>query len=136
MDKRPDFAEALRRFLGSISSRDLDAYRSAITKNHVLYTIIQSGHAFSTRDELLAMHEEWFKDKQWTWNGSVVHTVVGEDMALALIRYEYRSGEQDEPFSTWLTYVFRLEDNEWRLIHDHNTAVDFHAFARSARLDR
>ena len=51
---------------------------------------------------------------------------------MALIKYEYRAKTKDKPFSTWLTYVFRLEDGEWRVIHDHNTALDFNAFASSA----
>jgi ketosteroid isomerase-like protein len=56
-------------------------------------------------------------------------------MAMALIKYDYRAKAEDEPFSTWLLYVFRLEDGEWRIIHDHNTALDYAAFARSAGID-
>ena len=80
---------------------------------------------------MIALHEEWFKDPNWVWEGSVIHKVVGEDMAMALIKYDYRAKAEDKPFSTWLTYMFQLEDNEWRIIHDHNTALDFHAFAKS-----
>jgi hypothetical protein len=36
-----------------------------------------------------------------------------------------------KPFSTWLLYVFRLEDGKWRIVHDQNTALDYAAFARS-----
>jgi hypothetical protein len=100
-----------------------------------LYTIVQNGHAFKTSQELIAMHEEWFKDQNWIWEGSVIRKVVGEDLAFALIKYKYRAKKEDKPFSTWLTYVFRLEDNEWRIIHDQNTALDFQAFAKSAELD-
>jgi len=42
---------------------------------------------------------------------------------------------EDKPFSTWLTYVFQLENNEWRIIHDHNTAPDPQAFAKSAGMN-
>ncbi len=70
------------------------------------------------------MHEAWFKDPHWIWEGSVIRTDVGQDMAMAIIKYEYRAKKEDAPSSTWLTYVFRLEDGEWRLIHDHNTALN------------
>ena len=88
-----------------------------------------------TPAELIEIHEHWFKDPNWIWEGSVAHQVVGEDMAMALIRYQYRAKADDEPFSTWLVYVFRLEDGEWRIVHDQNTALDYGAFARSAGLD-
>ncbi|HNO26838.1 MAG TPA: DUF4440 domain-containing protein, partial [Leptospiraceae bacterium] len=97
--------------------------------------LFQNGYAFKTPQELFAMHEEWFKDQNWIWEGTPVNTAVGEDMAFALIKYEYRAKKEDVPFSTWLTYVFRLEDGEWRLIHDQNTALDFNAFAKSAGLN-
>jgi ketosteroid isomerase-like protein len=132
MANKPDFDKALQRLLDAISSRNLDMYKAHITKDETMYTIVQNGHAFKTSQELIAMHEEWFKDKNWIWEGSVIHKIIGEDMAMALIRYDYRAKAEDKPFSTWLTYVFRLEDNEWRIIHDHNTALDFHAFAKSA----
>lgn len=135
MKERPDFEKTLLRFMDAISNRNLDVYKEHISKADPLYTIVQNGHAFTKSDELVAVHEEWFKDPNWIWEGSVVHTVVGEDLAMALIKYEYRAKKEDAPFSTWLTYVFRLEENAWRVVHDHNTALDFHAFARSAGLE-
>lgn len=132
---KPDFNEAVQELIDSIANRDFEQYKARITKDDTMYTIVQSGHAFTTSQELIVMHESWFKDPNWIWEGSVVKTVVGEDMGLALIKYDYRARKEDKPFSTWLTYVFRLEDNEWRLIHDHNTALDFQAFARSAGLN-
>jgi hypothetical protein len=56
-------------------------------------------------------------------------------MAMALIKYQYRAKAEDEPFSTWLLYVFQLEYGNWRIVHDQNTALDFVAFARSAGIE-
>lgn len=129
---KPDFDEAIQRHLASISNRDIEAFKANLTRDEALYTIVQNGHAFATRSELIAIHEQWFKDPDWIWEGELVHKVVGEDMAMALIKYNYRAKHNDEPFCTWLVYVFRLEDGAWRIIHDQNTALDFGAFARSA----
>ena len=135
MHSKPDFDEALQSHLDAIKNRDLELFKAHITKAGPMYTIVQNGHAFKTPQEIIDVHAEWFKDENWIWEGTVVHKVVGEDMAMALIHYDYRAKTDAEPFSTWLTYVFRLEDNEWRIIHDHNTALDYHAFARSAGLE-
>lgn len=133
--QKPDFDKVLQEHLDAITNRDLDIFKAHITKGDIMYTIVQNGLAFKTPEELVAMHEEWFKDPHWIWEGTVIHKVVGEDMAMALIKYDYRAKAEDKPFSTWLTYVFQLEDNQWRIIHDHNTALDFYAFAKSAGLN-
>jgi len=132
---KPDFDKALQAQLASISNRDLEAFTSHLTLDDTLYTIVQNGHAFTTRSELIAVHEQWFKDPNWVWEGQVVHKVVGDDMAMALVKYQYRAREDDEPFSTWLVYVFQLQQGIWRIVHDQNTALDYAAFARSAGID-
>lgn len=132
---KPDFDKAVQAHLDSITNRDIDAFKANLTRNDTLYTIVQNGHAFTTPSELIDIHEQWFKDPNWIWEGEVAHKVVGEDMAMALIKYQYRAKPDDEPFSTWLLYVFRLEDGSWRIVHDQNTALDFVAFARSAGIE-
>jgi ketosteroid isomerase-like protein len=69
------------------------------------------------------------------WDGSVVHKVVGADVAMAVVKYQYRTKPEDAPVMTWLTYVFQLQDGQWRIVHDQNTALDFAAFARMAGIE-
>lgn len=132
---KPGFDKALQEHLDAITTRDIEAFTAHLTRDETLYTIVQNGHAFTTRSELIDVHEQWFEDPNWTWEGSVVHKVVGEDMAMALVKYRYRAKAGDEPFSTWLLYVFQLQDGEWRIVHDQNTALDYAAFARSAGIE-
>ena len=132
---RPDFDTSLQQHFLAISNRDIEAFKSHLTRGDTLYTIIQSGHAFTTPSESIQLHEQWFKDPNWLWEGSVVHKVVGEDMAMALIKYDYRAKADDEPFSTWLTYVFQLQEGQWRIVHDQNTAVDYAAFCRAVGIE-
>ncbi len=133
---KPDFDAALEAHFAAITNRDLAAFKSHLTLGGTLYTVVQNGHAFTTPAETIALHEQWFKDPAWTWNGSVVHKVVGEDMAMALVRYAYRPRDDAAPFETWLVYVFQLQGGAWRIVHDQNTALDFHAFARAAGLEK
>ena len=132
---KPDFDTALQRHFAAISNRDIEAFKSHLTRGDTLYTVVQNGHAFTTPSETIEIHKEWFKDPNWTWEGSVVHKVVGEDMAMALVKYQYRPKADHAPISTWLTYVFQLQEGQWRIVHDQNTALDYVAFARAAGID-
>ena len=57
-------------------------------------------------------------------------------MAMALVRYSYQSNKETAAFETWLVYVFQLQEGAWRIVHDQNTALDFHAFARATRIEK
>ena len=128
---KPDFHAALQAHFDAISARDIAAFKVHLTRSKTLYTIVQNGHAFTTPEQTIAIHEEWFKDPNWTWKGTVIHTVVGEDMAMALVKYTYQPKPESAGFETWLTYVFKLEDGAWKIVHDHNTALDFAAFTNA-----
>lgn len=131
----PDFDTELQQHFSAISNRDIEAFKSHLTRGDTLYTIVQNGHAFTTPSESIQIHEQWFKDKNWIWEGTVVHKVVGEDMAMVLVKYQYRAKVDDAPFSTWLTYVFQLQEGQWRIVHDQNTALDYAAFTRAAGIE-
>jgi ketosteroid isomerase-like protein len=131
---KPDFDSALNAHFAAIANRDIEAFKSHLSLGDTLYTVVQNGHAFTTPAETIAIHEQWFKDKHWTWKGEVVHKVVGEDVAMALVRYSYQPNAETAPFETWLVYVFQVQDGSWRIVHDQNTALDFQAFARAAGL--
>lgn len=131
----PDFDTALQQHFDAIANRDIEAFKSHLTRGETLYTIVQTGHAFTTPEETIEIHRQWFTDPHWIWEGRVVHKVVGEDMAVAVIQYEYRTRPEETPVCSWLTYVFQLQERQWRIVHDHNTALDYPAFARMAGLD-
>ena len=133
---KPDFDSALNSHFAAITNRDMEAFKSHLSLGDTLYTVVQNGHAFKTKAETIAIHEQWFKDPNWTWKGSVVHKVVGVDMAMALVRYTYQPNKETAPFETWLVYVFQLQEGCWRIVHDQNTALDFHAFARAAGIEK
>jgi len=132
---KPDFDAALKQHFMAISNRDIEAFKSHLTRSETLYTIVQNGHAFTTLSDTIEIHKQWFQDPNWTWEATVVHKIVGEDVAMALIKYDYRPNPDTAPFSTWLTYVFQLEEGEWRIVHDQNTALDYGSFARAAGIE-
>ena len=70
---KPDFDSALNAHFAAMANRDIQAFKSHLSLGDTLYTVVQNGHAFKTPAETIAIHEQWFKDTNWTWNGSVVH---------------------------------------------------------------
>ncbi len=56
---KPDFDAA--------SNRELEAFKAHLTNRKTLYTIVQNGDAFTTPEETIATHEEWFPDPNWIW---------------------------------------------------------------------
>jgi len=133
---KPDFDSALAAHFTAIANRDIEAFKAHLTHGDTLYTVVQNGHVFKSPAEIVAVHEQWFKDPNWTWNPTVLHKVVGEDMAMALVQYTYQPNKETAPFKTWLVYVFQLQEGTWRIVHDQNTALDYHAFARAAGLEK
>ena len=133
---KPDFDLALQEQLDAISNRDIEAFKAHLTEGDTLYTVVQNGLALTRPEDTVALHDFWFKDKAWSWKGTVAHKVVGEDMALAVIRYSYQHNENTPPFENWRTYVFQIQNGSWRIIHDQNTALDYNAFARVTGLTK
>lgn len=132
---KPDFDAALQEHFAAIANRDIEAFKLHLTRGETLYTVIQNGHAFTTPAETIEIHRQWFQDPSWIWEGEVIHKVVGADVAMALVKYHYRPNVDAAPFSTWLTYVFQLQEGQWRIVHDHNTALDYAAFARAIGIE-
>jgi hypothetical protein len=120
---QPDFDEALNRHMVAIQDRDLETFASTVTSGDTLYTIFPDGTALVTPEEAIDQHRTWFADPDWVWRGTVVRTIVGVDMATALIEYDYRDSPDSTPRSSWLILLFALEDREWRLVHDQNTSI-------------
>ena len=127
--KAPDFQTALDVHLASIAARDLEAFKATTTSGDDLYVIFPTGAALTTTAEVIDFHEAWFDNDEWSLEPEVVKTIVGKDVAIALIKYNYRDTPDTPARSSWLVLVFKLEDGEWRLVHDQNTRIEQSAAA-------
>ncbi|WP_428408119.1 YybH family protein [Hyphococcus sp.] len=121
---RPDFRDALDAHLAAIEAKDIDAYIPTVTSGDDLHVIFPDGSVIETTDGVAAFHREWFADADWRMEPQVVKVMEGEDMAAALLKYDYRDTPEGEPRASWLILVFELEDGEWRLVHDQNTRIN------------
>lgn len=54
---KPDFDAALQKHFAAISNRDIEAFKAHLTRDKILYTVVQNGHAFTTRSQLIEVHD-------------------------------------------------------------------------------
>ncbi|WP_370338830.1 DUF4440 domain-containing protein [Parvularcula marina] len=119
---RPDFRTAVETHLGAVAGRDLETLKSTLTlTDGDLQVIFPGGEEVTGVSNVVAFHKEWFADDQWVWTPQIIRIVEGEDLSMALTRYQYRDTPDGAPRERWLLLVFRLEDGAWRLVHDQNT---------------
>jgi len=45
---KPNFEAALQAHFDAIANRDIEAFKSHLTRGETLYTVVQNGHAFTT----------------------------------------------------------------------------------------
>jgi ketosteroid isomerase-like protein len=109
--------------LAAIESRDLDALLDTVTTGERLTLIFPDGTLYTTRDDYVAFHEEWFADPNWTMTFEPVRTVESPGLATVVFRTAY---EDEGPASrryAFLTLTFADGGNGWRLVLDQNTRI-------------
>lgn len=64
---KPEFEKTLQQHCAAISNRDIETFKSHLTRGDTLYTIVKNGRAFTAPEQTINIHEQWFKDPDWTW---------------------------------------------------------------------
>ena len=119
----PPFQEALDTHFKAIQTKDIELYKTTLTKSETLPLIFPDGSYMPTREQVEAFHTGWFEDKNWRMAFEEVTRVVGKDLASILLRTSYRDTPEGPPRFAYLNLLFQLQDGEWRLIHDQNTRI-------------
>lgn len=120
---RPDFQSALDAHLKAIVDKDFESYKTTVTKTEDLHLVFPDGSVLASTGEVLAFHEEWFRNPDWRFLPDDIKVMEGETLAAAFLKYAYLERPDGEPRQAWLVLLFRLEDGEWRLVHDQNTRI-------------
>ena len=121
----PDFNVALDRHLAAIQSRDLSEMEATITLEPDMVLIFPDGSRLETRQQFLDFHKQWFADQTWVMTPEILRKWEGTDYSYALLRYSF-DPDGDGPLApsqSYLSLGFRLEEGEWRLVHDQNTRI-------------
>lgn len=119
------FDEQLARHFKAIQSRDLATLEDTLTSGAALELILPSGKRLTTKDEFIALHEEWFASTTWSMQFEPLTRVETAEMAVATVRARYEDIENGQRVvrHNWLTLTFRKESGRWALVHDQNTRI-------------
>ena len=120
------FRDTLERHVAAIQSRDYQGIVDTITTGEELVLIFPDGERYETRAQFLAFHREWFADRDWVMVLEPVRVWEGRDYGYALYRTSYDpDGAGPTPGRpAYLSLGFRLENGQWRLVHDQNTRIE------------
>lgn len=119
------FEAALERHVAAVPARNIADLEATITTGDKLMLIFPDGERLETPEEYLAFHREWFADPAWSFQMDKIESSVTGTYGHALYRstFDPDADGPAEPSSSFVTIGFRLEDGEWRLVHDQNTRI-------------
>ena len=115
------FAEHVK----AVQARDLAALEKTITSGEQLTLILPNGVQTATRQAYVDFHKQFFAEKTWTIQFEPVSRAVGPDFAVLTTKSLYQDVVDGKPYRSrsWVTFTFRKESGQWRLIHDQNTRL-------------
>ena len=120
------FGGALERHLDALRSKDIDVFLETLPQDGPLTLILPNGKLLSNAQDVIAFHRDWFADEDWSIETHVLRTIVGSEVAAALVRVEYNDlDRQGKPISQtyFLNIIFQRQDDRWLLVHDQNTTI-------------
>ena len=120
-----DIDTAFAEHVKAVQSRDLAALERTITSGDQLTLILPNGVQTATRQAYVDFHKQFFAEKTWTIQFEPVSRAVGPDFAVLTTKSLYQDVVDGKPYRSrsWVTFTFRKESGQWRLIHDQNTRL-------------
>jgi ketosteroid isomerase-like protein len=119
------FDSTLAIHLKAIQNSDLAALEPTVADSVIL--ISPAGQKMHSKKSFMALHENWFKQKYWQWEGTFVRTESTDSLGYALIQYTYTQKDSVGNISfqnnNYLVLIFRNLQNGWQLVHDQNTYI-------------
>lgn len=115
------FRETLERHLEAIQKRDLQALAETVAPERLLL-IMANGKLARRTEEFLEAHRGWFALGNWTLQARSVEAFESPDLAVAVLRLDYREPPSVRSES-YLTLVFERRDGQWLMVLDQNTPI-------------
>ena len=119
-----EFYDALMNHLEMVKTRNLEGFLSTLVQDHRLILILPNASLLKGYGEVKKFHIDWFSDPAWSMETELMTSVVGSDLAQALLKVDYNDTDEEGKSYTlhyFLSLTFILESGEWRLIMDQNT---------------
>jgi ketosteroid isomerase-like protein len=121
----PSLQLQVERHIAAIEARNLNEIEATITAGEDLLLILPSGKMSRSRADYMTFHRSLFGNEQWAMTFEPVHLQTTGDYGHALYRvtFDGDGAGPAPPSPAFLSLGFRLENGEWRLVHDQNTAI-------------
>jgi ketosteroid isomerase-like protein len=116
-----NFRETLERHLDAIHKRDLQALADTVAPEHLIL-IMADGKLTRRAEDFLDAHRGWFAMKDWILQVQSVEAFESADLAVAVLRLDYREPPSVRSES-YLTLVFERRDGKWLMVLDQNTPI-------------
>jgi ketosteroid isomerase-like protein len=115
------FRRALESHLQAIQERNLEALADTVAPER-LVLIMANGKLVRTTQEFLEAHRGWFAMQNWTLQAQQVEVFESSDLAVAVLRLDYRE-PPDVKSESYLTLVFQRRGGKWLMVQDQNTPI-------------
>ena len=115
------FRETLARHLKAIQERNLQGLADTVAPD-ALVLIMADGKLVRSTREFLEAHRGWFAMPNWTLGVEEVEVFEGRDLAVAVLRLDYREPPSVRSWS-YLTLVFQRRGEAWLMVQDQNTPI-------------
>jgi ketosteroid isomerase-like protein len=115
------FSVVLDSHLKAIQVRDLVGLLATVHDSVTL--IFPDGRALVSKSEFASFHKEWFADKKWKMEFTILKKTETQSISYALVRYKYWDTEHGDPRENFLMLIFKSENDRWLLLHDQNTKI-------------
>lgn len=119
------FEEGLKMHLDAIQNRSFKELEPTIADDVSL--IYPDGTSMDSKEKFLEFHKDWFKLKNWQWQGNILKTESSDSLGYGLVQYRYTendsTGNTVYESNAYLILVFRNSKDGWQLVHDQNTKI-------------
>jgi ketosteroid isomerase-like protein len=119
------FRETLDIHLNAIRKADIKSFEPTVSDS--LIHISPMGEINQSKTQFIKLHQEWFKRKNWKWEGVIVKEESNDSMGYALVNYAYlekgTAGNVSFKTKCFLILIFQKTDKGWQLVHDQNTTI-------------
>lgn len=109
----------------AIQNRDIDNLLKTVNKENVTL-ILPNGKYSKSLAEYKKINTDWFNDKNWNIKYEIVDKIIKSESATVLTKITYTDKEENGEiysFQYYLTLMFELQNNEWKLVFDQNTII-------------
>ncbi|MDH4271782.1 MAG: nuclear transport factor 2 family protein, partial [Candidatus Aminicenantes bacterium] len=111
----------------AVQSRDLRALFATLNTTDPFLFITPSGRRLNTLEQYRAFHENFFADRDWDIEFSLVETWQNQDAGWTLGKFEIREkrtgGETSEEVAYFTLFYQRL-NGAWRIVADICTPIN------------